>query len=82
MTPELLKSYAEVMQQYNIRRVSGEQDDEGEDFCIEMDPSAFPASATTPASPLSPEREPTREEIAFASSIPVTEFEWDGKDPT
>lgn len=36
---------------------------------------------TAQSAPLPPEREPTTEEIAFASSIPVTDAERNGREP-
>lgn len=83
MTPADVKAYALIMKEFGVRRVQGEMGtEETEEFCIEMDASAFVAAPALPASaPLPPEREPNRDEIAFASSIPVTDAERGGREP-
>lgn len=53
MTPDLLKQYAQTMKDLGIRRVTGEEKEDGLDFCIEMDPSAFPSPIPTETAPAS-----------------------------
>lgn len=75
MTPADLKALAAVMVEMRIATVKLP------DLVIEMHASAF-APTTSAAAELPPEREPTMEEIAFASSIPVTDAEREGREPT
>lgn len=54
MTPADLAAFADVMIRYRILRASGEAN-EGEDFSIEMDPSAFAGLPMADTSPIAPD---------------------------
>lgn len=87
MTPADLKALAAVMAEMRVQRLEFPQaGGSGDDTFfgvakIELHPSAFTAlgAPAPPADP--PEPEPTRDELLYASSVPVTEFERTWKDP-
>ena len=88
MTPESLQEFATAMARFRVLRYKGDvgpPEQEGEEHVeIELHPSAFDAVPVPPATAITmppPEPEPTMEELLFASSVPVTKYERDGKDP-
>lgn len=86
MTPADLKALAAVMAEMRIVSVkfpccaTGEHGSTHGVAEVTLHVSAFAAPATSPPTD-PPEPEPTRDELLYASSVPVTEFERTGKDP-